>query len=176
MDLGHGNRWRLDACPACPAQTLPLGRFDVSERPDPATRYDPTAGHRINTITGLPECVHPHRIQLPTGRYASNGEPAPGPAQHQPQDPARQPPDEVGELEAWFTATLRQAPVESIAAALADAEAAAKRRLPAHDVTAAMRRALSPEQSSELTRGILIRQRLLHDARQQVQRGDDAPI
>jgi hypothetical protein len=60
----------------------------------------------------------------------------------------------VTDLETWFSATLRAAPAESRAAALADAEIAARQRFPAGDVLTAMRRALSVG----LTRGILVRQ------------------
>jgi hypothetical protein len=160
MDLGHGDRWRLDPCTVCPAQTLPAGTFDTSDRPGPATRYDPTAGHRINRTTGRPECVHPFRVQTPGGHYASadNGL---APARRQPADVPLQPPAEVVDLEAWFIATLRREPVESKAAALADAEATAKQQFPAQDVTAAMRRALA----DELTRGVLVRQQSHHPDR-----------
>jgi hypothetical protein len=146
MDLGHGARWRVEPCSVCPAQTLPAGEFDVSDRPGPASRYDPTAGHRVNTTTGQPQCVHPDRVRLPAGGYASNDEPACAPARPQP-------PDDVADLEAWFTAVLRAAPRESVASALADAEATANLRFPARDVLTAMRRALS----LELTRGFLVR-------------------
>jgi hypothetical protein len=147
MDLGHGDKWRLDTCPTCPAQTLAPGEFDVSDRPGPASRYDPSAGYRINTTSGHPECVHPSRVRLPAGCYANTDEPHPDPIQ---------PPllDDVADLETWFSATLRAAPAASRAAVLADAETTARRRFPAGDVLTAMRRALS----AELTRGILVRQ------------------
>ncbi|MFI5889747.1 hypothetical protein ACIA5D_06460 [Actinoplanes sp. NPDC051513] len=148
MDLGHGDRWRLDTCPACPAKTLEVGEFDVLDRPGPASRYDPTAGYRTNVTTGLPECVHPSRVRLPPCLYASNHEPPPGPAEHPP--PA---PDDLADLAAWFGAAIRAAPAESRAAALADAELTARCRFPADDVLTAMRRALSVE----LERGILVR-------------------
>jgi hypothetical protein len=86
-----------------------LGRFDVCDRPGPATRYDPTAGHRINTMTGLAECVHPCRVQLPVGRYASNGDPAPVTA---PPEPA----DDAFDLDAWFTARRRETSAGSVTA------------------------------------------------------------
>jgi hypothetical protein len=146
MDLGHGDKWRVDTCPACPAQALAPGEFDVSDRPGPATRYDPTAGYRINTTTGLPECVHPSRVGLPACLYASNGEPPPIPAHLQL-------PDELADLAAWFSIAIRTAPPESRATALADAETTARRRFPASDVLTAMRRALSVE----LTHGIVVR-------------------
>lgn len=149
MDLGHGDRWRLDTCPACPAQKLPVGEFDVLDRPGPASRYDPTAGYRINPTTGLAECVHPSRVGLPACRYASNGEPP-----LTPEEP--RPPDDIAGLESWFRAAIRAAPAESRATALADAETAALQRFPARDVVAAVRRALSVE----LTHGFLVRQQL----------------
>jgi hypothetical protein len=147
MDLGHGDKWRLDPCRTCPARTLPPGEFDVSDRPGPASRYDPTAGYRINLTSGHPECVHPSRVRLPAGCHASIDEPHPGSTQLSPID-------DVADLERWFSATLRAAPAESRAAVLADAETAARQRLPASVVLTAMRRALSVE----LTRGILVRQ------------------
>jgi hypothetical protein len=106
MDLGHGDKWRLDTCPACPAQALPAGLFDVLDRPGSASRYDPTAGYRINMTTGLPECIHPSRVRLPPCRYASNHEPLPTPTQPRP-------PDDVADLETWFIAVIRAAPAES---------------------------------------------------------------
>ena len=152
MDLGHGARWRPDTCNVCPAQTLPAGDFDVSDRPGPASRYDPTAGHLVNTTTGRPECVHPQRVHPCADRHAGTDQPARPPA---PAPAPPPPPDDVADLEAWFTATLRAALPESMAATLADAEAAANLRFPTRDVLAAMRRALS----HELTRGVLVRQR-----------------
>lgn len=146
MDLGHGDKWRLDTCPACPARTLPAGLFDVLDRPGPASRYDPTAGYRIDATTGLPECVHPSRVGLPPCRYASNHEPLPTPTQPQP-------PDDVADLEKWFIAVIRAAPAESRDTVLADAQTTARQRFPAGDVLNAMRRALSVE----ITRGILVR-------------------
>jgi hypothetical protein len=151
MDLGHGAKWRLDTCPACPAQTLPVGEFDVLDRPGPASRYDPTAGYRTHTTTGLPECVHPARVRLPPCLYASNHEALPDPAR--PEPPPR-PPEDATDLEAWFGAAIRAAPAESRAAVLADLETAARQRFPAAEVLNALRRALS----AELTRGIVIRQ------------------
>jgi hypothetical protein len=146
MDLGHGDRWRLDTCQACPAQSLEAGLFDVLDRPEAASRYDPTAGYRIHMTTGLPECVHPSRVGLPPCRYASNHEPLPEPAQPQP-------PNAIADLETWFAAVIRAAPAESRATLLADAETAARQRFPADDVLHAMRRALAVE----MTRGILVR-------------------
>ena len=153
MDLGHGNRWRLDPCPVCPARTLPTDGFDISHRPGPATRYDPTAGHPVNTATGRPECVHPSRVDRPAGCRTGAAGPVPAPERQQPPDLPPSPPDTVADLEAWFSTALRHTPAGSRAAALAIAQAAANERFPARDVTAAMRRALA----HELTRGVLIR-------------------
>src|SRR4051794_2093834 len=102
MDLGHGTQWRLDTCRACPAQTLPAGEDDISDRPGPATRYDPTARYRINATTRRPECAHPSRVHPPAARYPCDNDPASTPAQLQP-------PDDTADLEAWFIAALRAA-------------------------------------------------------------------
>jgi hypothetical protein len=121
-----------------------VGEFDVCDRPGPATRYDPTAGHRIHTVTGLPECVHPYRVQMPVGRYASNGEPAPAaPAQIPP-------PHETPDPQAWLAARLRVAPVESTATAQADTEVITNLRDTTDDVLAAMRRVSSFKRPASL--------------------------
>lgn len=66
-------RWAEDTCVVCPAQRLGLGEFDfdVVDRPS-SSRYDPRIGHRVDT-TGAPVCVHPYRVGLPPGAYASSG-------------------------------------------------------------------------------------------------------
>jgi hypothetical protein len=81
----------------------------VSDRPSAASGYDANAGYRINTTTGLPECVHPFRVRLPAGRYASNGEPAPTQGLPQPRD-------ETADLESWLTTWLRVVTNEPTAA------------------------------------------------------------
>jgi hypothetical protein len=139
--------WADDTCVVCPAQVLGLGEFDVSDRPGPDSRYDPQAGYRVNTITGAAVCVHPYRVGLPVGAYASAGQPVP---EFPAQPPAPAPvhlelPEDLADLEAWFIATLRVVHVDAMAPALRRAEATASRRFAARDVVAAMRRVLSVE-------------------------------
>jgi hypothetical protein len=132
---------------ACPGQSLPLGRFDVTDRPGPAHPYDPTRGHRVHAATGVPTCVHPYRVGVPAAPYASAGTPLPsGPA------PAPQPlpadlelPADPTLLEAWLIATVRGAPAATLGATLRRAETAALRRFPPSLVVEALRRVLSTE-------------------------------
>ena len=139
--------WADATCAVCPAQLLGPGGFDVADRPDRDRRYDPAVGYRVNAATLAPVCVHPFRVGLPVGRYASGGEPVPAfPA----QPPAPAPihlelPDDLADLEAWFIATLRVVHPDAVASALRRAEATAAERFPARDVVTAMRRVLSVE-------------------------------
>lgn len=138
----------IDAtCLVCPAQLLPFGLFDVAERPGYESRYDPTRGYRVNDATGAPTCVHPYRVGLPPGLYATVGEPL-------PDDPAGELPipddalvlsDDPTLLEAWLIAVLRSRRTNEMASALAQAEAIAMSRFDHTDVVAAMRRVLSNE-------------------------------
>ncbi|MFF7633319.1 hypothetical protein ACFZB9_09230 [Kitasatospora sp. NPDC008050] len=70
-----------DVCWICPALRYPGGRFDVYDRPAREAPFDPRTGFRY-TAQGVPVCVHPYKVGLPAGRYASQGEmlPAPCPA------------------------------------------------------------------------------------------------
>ncbi|GIH20912.1 hypothetical protein [Rugosimonospora africana] len=139
--------WDGATCTVCPAQCLGLGRFDVVDRPGPDNRYDPALGWRINIHTGKPTCVHPFRVGLPPGLYASSGQtllpiptqpPAPSPAQLElPHDPV--------DLGAWLVASLRVVPADQMVSALRRAEATAAQRFPAKDIVAAMRRVLSAQ-------------------------------
>jgi len=148
--MNRGQRrasWDDDTCAVCPAQVLGLGEFDVSDRPGPDSRYDPAVGHRVNSHTLSAVCVHPYRVGLPVGRYASDGEPVP---EFPAQPPAPAPvhlelPNDATDLEAWFIATLRVVHPDAMASALWTAEAIASQRFPARDVVAAMRRVLSVE-------------------------------
>jgi hypothetical protein len=148
--MNRGQRrasWDDDTCVVCPAQLLGLGEFDVSDRPGPDSRYDPARGYRVNSQTLSAVCVHPYRVGLPVGRYASNGEPVPDfPAQPPAPAPVHlELPDDVADLEAWFVATLRVVHPDAMASALWKAEATALQRFPGRDVVAAMRRVLSVE-------------------------------
>jgi hypothetical protein len=139
--------WDDDTCVVCPAQVLGLGAFDVSDRPGPDSRYDPQVGYRVNTATLAPTCVHPYRVGLPVGRYASSREPVPAfPAQPPVPAPVHlELPEDLADLEAWFVATLRVVHPDAMASALRRAEATALDRFPAREVITAMRRVLSVE-------------------------------
>ncbi|WP_144122869.1 hypothetical protein [Catellatospora sichuanensis] len=54
-----------------------MGSFDVENRPKSSTCFDPKTGSRIIPELGIPVCVHPDRIGLPLGAYASAGTPLP---------------------------------------------------------------------------------------------------
>ncbi len=149
MDLGERlPAWCEDAlCVVCPALVLGLGEFDVSDRPGPQSRYDPQFGYRVNTATLAPVCVHPFRVGLPAGAYASAREQIPAIAE---QPPVPSPvhldlPADLVDLEGWFVATLRVTAPDRMASALRRAEATAAERFPASDVVAALRRVLSVE-------------------------------
>ncbi|MFD4397826.1 hypothetical protein [Kitasatospora sp. NPDC058478] len=65
-----------DACWICPSLRLPVGAFDVLERPNGDYPFNPEDGFRYSR-EGVPACVHGDRIGLPPGRYASAGEALP---------------------------------------------------------------------------------------------------
>jgi hypothetical protein len=139
--------WEDDTCAVCPAQVLGLGEFDVSDRPGPNMRYNPDFGFRVASPSLVPVCVHPFRVGLPVGRYASAHEPVPVfPAQPPAPAPVHlELPEDVDDLEAWFIATLRVVDADRMVRALRTAEATAAERFPARAVVAAMRRVLSVE-------------------------------
>ncbi len=134
-------------CTACPAQVLNLGEFDVHDGPDARYRYSPTLGMRVDVDTHVPVCVHPFRVGLPAGCYASRREPLP-PVTAQlplPEPVQLELPEQVDDLEAWLIATLRVTPAERMASALRDAEATAAARFDAKAVVTVMRRVLAYE-------------------------------
>jgi len=139
--------WDDDTCAVCPAQVLGLGEFDVSDRPGPNMRYNPDLGFRVASPSLVPVCVHPFRVGLPVGRYASAHQPVPAfPAQPPAPAPVHlELPADLDDLEAWFIATLRVVDADRMAPALRRAEATAAERFPARDVVSAMRRMLSVE-------------------------------
>ena len=65
-----------EACWVCPALRLPAGWFDVYERPTSECPFEPQSGFRY--AGAIPVCVHPHKVGLPAGRYASEGLGIPG--------------------------------------------------------------------------------------------------
>jgi hypothetical protein len=142
--------WQDATCVVCPAQVLGPGGFDVVDKPGRQARYDPQIGYRVNLATGAPVCVHPFRVGLPPGLYASAGEPlpsldAPPPA---PGPEQLELPEDVTDLEGWLIAVLRVADPERMASALFRAETTAGQRFASKDVVAAMRRVLANELAS----------------------------
>lgn len=126
---------------------LGLGEFDVIDRPGPGSRYDPAAGYRVNVDTGAPVCVHPYRVGLPPGAYASAGLPVPT-IPEEPPAPTREAlelPDDLVDLEGWIVAVVRAAGPARMHQAVDAVETLAAERFPPADVVAAMRRVLSVE-------------------------------
>ncbi|MEU7907217.1 hypothetical protein [Actinoplanes sp. NPDC049118] len=134
-------------CIVCPAQSLPLGHFDVTDRPGPTSRYDPDVGCRVDLVTDVPVCVHPYRVGLPPGQYCSGGVPVPE-IPEEPPAPTRNAlelPDDVTDLEGWIIAVVRAAGQSRIHQALAAAEEVAGKRFGERAVVTAMRRVLTIE-------------------------------
>ncbi len=143
---GPKPQWCDDTCGVCPAQVLGPGSFDVVERPDRRYAYDPAVGWRVDPA-GVAICVHPYRVGLPPGRYASAGEALPDHADPVPgPDPqALILPDSIDDLEGWLVARLRTASDAQIFAAVAAAEREAATRFDPAQVVTALRRVLSHE-------------------------------
>ncbi|MBQ1022941.1 hypothetical protein [Micromonospora sp. C95] len=138
-------QWCEQTCVVCPAQQLGPGQFDVVDRPGPEFAYNPDIGWRVTT-EGVAVCVHPYRVGLPPGRYASRGEPVPDQTPRPAPTPASLVlPAELVDLEGWLVAVLRDAPEEQIFGAVARAERLAAERFEPKQVVAAMRRVLSVE-------------------------------
>lgn len=139
--------WYEATCVVCPAQVLGPGKFDVTERPGPDSQYDSQAGYRVNRHTGRAVCVHPYRVGLPPGAYASAGTllPAPDARPPAPAPIALELPGDVADLEGWLVAVLRTTDPERMNSALEQAEATAGTRFPPAEVVLALRRVLSYE-------------------------------
>jgi hypothetical protein len=139
--------WREESlCSVCPALKVGLGCFDVVERPGRDYRYDPAVGYRVDVGSGVAVCVHPFRVGLPAGRYATDGvSVSPVAEPLQPSVAQLALPEQVDDLEAWFVARLRVVEPAAMASALDDAEAIASQRFSPGEVVAAMRRVLAYE-------------------------------
>lgn len=75
--------WADACCDVCPAQRLGPGEFDVTEPPFPGQTF--VDGVRVIAALGTPICIHPWRVGLPPGRYASAGQRLPS-EPYQPAD------------------------------------------------------------------------------------------
>jgi hypothetical protein len=143
---GPRPEWEEDTCVVCPAQMLGPGRFDVMERPGPGFAYDSKIGWRVDGV-GTPVCVHPFRVSLPAGRYASAGDPLPDVAEPTPAPTpaALELPEQLSDLEGWLVATLRVVDSDRLMGAVTRAEWEASGRFAPGEVTSALRRVLSRE-------------------------------
>lgn len=150
MESGPLPQWERTTCVVCPAQLLGPGGFDVVDRPGSQYRYDPDVGYRTRVDTGVAVCVHPFRVGLPPGAYASAAQPLPPPDQPAPPPSTEQLrlPEDVADLEGWLIAVLRAADPQQMHSALAAAERTASKRFSTADVVAAMRRVLAYELAS----------------------------
>ena len=130
----------------CPAQLLGPGHFDVISRPGGQYPYRRELGYRADDA-GVAVCLHPYRVGMPPGRYASAGAVLPdltGPPPA-PDPEARVLPTLLVDLEGWMIATLRVAEPDRIFHAVARAEREALQRFSATEVVATLRRVLSTE-------------------------------
>lgn len=143
---GPRPEWEEDTCVVCPAQTLGAGQFDVMDRPGPGFAYDSAIGWRVDGA-GTPVCVHPYRVGLPAGRYASAGDPLPATTEPvpEPTPAALELPQQLSDLEGWLVATLRVVGDDRLMGAVTRAEWEASERFAPGEVTSALRRVLSRE-------------------------------
>ncbi|WP_250009724.1 hypothetical protein [Actinoplanes sp. M2I2] len=142
-------QWCDDTCSVCPAQELGPGRFDVVARPSQDFAYRPEVGWRVGP-DGTAVCVHPYRVGMPPGRYASAGTPVPSTREATrtlpaPTAEALKLPEHLDDLEGWLVAVLRTAAEDEIFGAVARAERQAGERFAPGAVVSALRRVLSRE-------------------------------
>jgi len=160
------------ACWICPALRLPAGQFDVYDKPTRDCPFDPQTGYRY-TADGTAVCVHPYKVGVPAGRYASQHEPFPQVVRHSPAvEPVRRPmpvataprpfpgpapascvsdaaimagerPDVPADLLTWMRGLVADAAPDDLESTLDQAEEAARARFPADSVVEALRRVLS---------------------------------
>ena len=139
--------WCERTCVVCPAQQLGPGGFDVVDQPGRRYGYDRAVGWRVDQETGTAVCVHPFRVGVPAGRYASAGVVMPddGAAMPAVAAAALELPAEVTDLEGWLVATLRVADPRRLFTVVREAETVALQRFAPDAVTEALRRVLSVE-------------------------------
>ncbi|MGH3706744.1 MAG: hypothetical protein ACRDRQ_01275 [Pseudonocardiaceae bacterium] len=138
--------WCADSCVVCPARKLGPGQFDVLDRPARDYRLNRVIGWRVDPA-GNAVCVHPYRVGLPVGRYASLDVPLPDPSTLRPEPTAAalELPEDVTDLEGWFVAVLRVAGPADLFGAVGRAEELAGQRFAPEVVTTALRQVLSYE-------------------------------
>ena len=145
---GPLQRWCDETCGICPAQLLGPGRFDVVARPARELAFNPRLGWRA-TPSGTPVCVHPYRVGMPPGAYASAGEPLPDlvrrPEVLPPPAEALVLPEALDDLSAWMVAQLRVAGHNQMFTVVARLEREAAERFAPGEVVKILRRVLSVE-------------------------------
>jgi hypothetical protein len=143
---GPPGEWVDETCTVCPAQHLGPGGFDVVDGPRAGCRFDPAVGCRVDGRSGVPVCVHPFRVGLAPGAYASAGVPVRVVGEGAVFTPSPNQlvlPDRIEDLEAWFIAVVRSAAPAEIGSALEQAETAAAERFTGDEVLGALRRVLA---------------------------------
>lgn len=121
------------ACGICPSRRLPVGQFDVFERPTKECPFNPADGHRY-TAEGTPVCVHPEKVGLPVARYKSENAPLTAEL-HLPPDPS--------ELVPYLHDVFYGAAPVLLDQLIAQASAEIRRKFPDLDPLTVLRRALN---------------------------------
>jgi hypothetical protein len=127
---------------------MAAGSFDVVDGAGPEYVFDRERGYRCDKVTGVAVCVHPFRVGLAPGRYASKGEEVRDFAQGAvfvPSPGQLELPAAVDDLEAWMVAVVRSAAPEQMASALEHAEMVAAERFDPVAVVEALRHVLTHE-------------------------------
>ncbi|TDO39010.1 hypothetical protein [Paractinoplanes brasiliensis] len=124
------------------------GEFDVVARPRTELAYRPDLGWRA-TPDGVPVCVHPFRVGMAPGAYASAGTPLPpletDDAELAPPPEALVLPELLDDLSGWMVAHLRVADRDEMFSVVARLERQAGERFAPGEVVAVLRRVLSVE-------------------------------
>lgn len=119
------------ACGICPSRRLPLGEFDIAERPSRDFPFSPEDGHRY-TAEDVPVCVHPEKVGVPVGRYKSDGVPLVADLEL---------PTDVAELERYLRDMVHGAAPGVLESLLEQASREINERFPEVDSTVMLRRA-----------------------------------
>ncbi|NGO71096.1 hypothetical protein [Streptomyces boncukensis] len=119
------------ACGICPSRRLPLGEFDVAERPSREFPFSSEDGHRY-TAEGVPVCVHPEKVGVPAARYKSDRVPLMGELDL---------PADEAELEMYLRDMVHGAAPGVLESLIEQASREIAQRFPGVDTTAMLRRA-----------------------------------
>ncbi|MEU3355783.1 hypothetical protein [Streptomyces sp. NPDC037389] len=120
------------ACGICPSRRFPLGGFDVAERLSREFPFDPVDGHRY-TAAGVPVCVHPEKVGVPPGKYATDGV---------AWSPELQLPDNIADLDLYLHEVMHSAAPGVLEQIIEQVTQQIPRAFPDVDVVQVLRRAL----------------------------------